>query len=112
VFLKENGAKVPNAVAARVKPFVDSGFVLFGTLPGPKHPLQNRWYNRCSKPDMAGLHSWIAFIDLDEFMVPLEQCASVAAVCVALSARSPVNVMSGMQEPYSGVRTLERSAHK
>jgi hypothetical protein len=55
---------------------IQSGFLDLGVLPGNKHPLQNRWYNRCSKPDMAGSHSWIAFIDLDEFMVVLDKCVS------------------------------------
>ena len=59
-------------------PFIESGFLDLGALPGAKHPLQNRWYNRCSKPDMAGMHSWVAFIDLDEFMVVLDKCASTS----------------------------------
>jgi hypothetical protein len=76
IFLKENSATLPPALLHRVKPHMDSGFLHLSTLPGAKHPLQNRWYNRCSKPDLAGQHSWIAFIDLDEFMVVLDECAS------------------------------------
>ena len=76
IFLKENSGALPPALVPRVQEFIDDGFLSLGTLPGPKHPLQNRWYNRCSKPDMAGLHSWVAFIDLDEFMVVLDGCAA------------------------------------
>lgn len=75
VFLRENAAQVPTSLSQRLAPFVESGFLDLGALPGAKHPLQNRWYNRCSKPDMAGMHSWVAFIDLDEFMVVLDKCA-------------------------------------
>ena len=75
VFLRENTAQVPPGLQQRLAPFVESGFLDLGALPGAKHPLQNRWYNRCSKPDMAGMHSWVAFIDLDEFMVVLDKCA-------------------------------------
>ena len=77
IFLKENGAGIPRLLGPRVQEFVDSGFLTLGTLPGPKHPLQNRWYNRCSKPDMAGLYSWVTFIDLDEFLVVLDGCGSL-----------------------------------
>lgn len=72
VFLRENAASVPAALAARLQPYIDSGFLDLGPLPGPKHPLQNRWYNRCSKPDLAGQYSWVAFVDLDEYIVVLE----------------------------------------
>jgi hypothetical protein len=66
---------VPPVLAQRLAPFIEAGFLDLGALPGAKHPLQNRWYNRCSKPDMAGMHSWVAFIDLDEYMVVLDKCA-------------------------------------
>jgi hypothetical protein len=54
----------------------DEGLLHLSSVPGPKHPLQNRWYHRCSKPDIAGKHSWIVFIDLDEFIIVLKECAS------------------------------------
>lgn len=75
VFIRENAAQVPQSLRQRLAPFIESGFLDLSALPGAKHPLQNRWYNRCSKPDMAGMHSWVAFIDLDEFMVVLDKCA-------------------------------------
>ena len=75
IFIKENAESVPPATLARLQPLIDEGFLYLSPLPGPKHPLQNRWYNRCSKPDLAGSHSWVAFIDLDEFMVVLDKCA-------------------------------------
>jgi hypothetical protein len=74
VYLRENGAHVSTVLAAALQPLIEEGFLDMGTLPGAKHPLQNRWYNRCSKPDMAGQHSWVAFIDLDEYMVVLDEC--------------------------------------
>lgn len=75
VFIRENDKHLPANLMPRVRGMIDSGFLDIGTLPGPKHPLQNRWYNRCSKPDMAGEHSWVTFLDLDEFMVVLDECA-------------------------------------
>lgn len=39
------------------------------------------WYNECSKL-AAKKHSWIAFIDLDEFMVILKQCALNDTTCL------------------------------
>jgi hypothetical protein len=78
IFLKENAVTVPALLTKQLQPLIDEGFLHLSTLPGPKHPLQNRWYNRCSKPDMAGKHSWIAFIDLDEYVVVLDKCASPA----------------------------------
>jgi len=83
VFLAENAEVVPERLAGRLQALADEGFLYLTTLPGPKHPLQNRWYNRCSKPDMAGDHSWVAFLDLDEYLVVLEECAlGLAPVCM------------------------------
>ena len=76
VFLRENGEEVPAGLQQKLQPMIDSGFLVLDFIPGPKHPLQNRWYNRCSKPDMAGAHSWVAFIDLDEFLVVLDKCVA------------------------------------
>lgn len=86
IFLKENGPAVSPALEARLQPFIDDGFLYLGSLPGPKHPLQNRWYNRCSKPDMAGAASWVAFIDLDEFIVVLDECVTLFFVVVTFVA--------------------------
>lgn len=74
IFLRENGPRVRASQLPSLQPFIDSGFLTLDFLPGPKHPLQNRWYNRCSKADMAGAYSWVAFLDLDEFMVVLDKC--------------------------------------
>jgi hypothetical protein len=82
IFLKENGPAVSPLLKQRLQPLIDEGFLHLGILPGAKHPLQNRWYNRCSKPDMAGQHSWVAFIDLDEFIVVLDKCAARLCACV------------------------------
>lgn len=75
VFLRENGEEVPEALLAATKQHVDSGFLDLSTWPGEKHPSQNRWHNRCSQFDLAGAFSWIAYIDLDEFMILMEKCA-------------------------------------
>lgn len=75
VFLAENADELPGEVVPRLQTFLDDGFLTLSTVPGPKHPLQNRWYNRCSKPDIAGGHSWVAFLDLDEFIIVLDGCA-------------------------------------
>ena len=77
VFLRENSNILPPKLKAKLQPLIDSGFLVLDWLPGRKHPLQNRWYNRCSKPDMAGAHSWVAFVDLDEFLVVLDKCATL-----------------------------------
>jgi hypothetical protein len=74
VFLRENGDEVPEYLVTATQHHVDSGFLDLGIVPGDKHPNQNRWHNRCTKPDLAGAYSWIAFIDLDEFLVLMEKC--------------------------------------
>jgi hypothetical protein len=84
VFLRENGENVPAHLVTATQKHVDSGFLDLGTVPGAKHPNQNRWNNRCSQSDMAGAFSWIAFIDLDEFLILMEQCALLAFTHTAM----------------------------
>lgn len=71
-FLRENDETC--GIAAELKPYQDAGILDLGVLPGPKHPTQTNWYNECAK--MASKkHSWVAFIDLDEFMIVIKKCA-------------------------------------
>ena len=113
IFLKENAAAVPGALQKRLAPLISEGFLVLGSLPGPKHPLQNRWYNRCSKPDMAGKHSWVTFIDLDEYMVVLDKCAPTplavdAAFDLSLRCAESRNVQnfSAMLHIWNAVRSV------
>ena len=75
VFLRENDDYVNFRLKKKVMEMEESGFLVLDSLPGPKFPLQTNWYNRCSKPDMGGASSWVAFIDLDEFLVVLDKYA-------------------------------------
>lgn len=71
-YLRENGNS--SAIAGDLRPYIDAGVVDFGLLEGTKHPTQTNWYNSCSK--LAGRrHSWVAFIDLDEFIVVINRRA-------------------------------------
>jgi hypothetical protein len=79
-FLRENQEEC--AIKAELQPYIDAGILDLGLLPGPKHPTQTNWYNTCSKK-ASKKHRWIAFIDLDEFMIVLHRCVS-PAFCVFL----------------------------
>jgi Glycosyltransferase family 92 len=70
-YLRENGDS--SAIAGDLQPYIDAGVVDFGYLDGPKHPTQTNWYNACSKI-ASKRYSWVAFIDLDEFIVVLNRC--------------------------------------
>lgn len=72
-YLRENGDEC--AIEEQLQPYVDAGILELGLLPGPKHPTQTNWYNDCSRK-ASRLHSWVAFIDIDEFIVVLNRCAS------------------------------------
>lgn len=82
VFLRENGDEVPPELVTATQQHVDSGFLDLGIVPGEKHPNQNRWHNRCSQSDLAGAFSWIAYIDLDEFLILMEKCVLTTLVQV------------------------------
>jgi hypothetical protein len=66
---------VPEYLVTATQRHVDSGFLDLGSIEGEKHPTQNRWNNRCSQPDFAGAYSWIAYIDIDEFLILMDKCA-------------------------------------
>lgn len=71
-YLRENGDEC--AIKDDLQPYVDAGVLDLELLPGPKHPTQTNWYNDCSRK-ASKLHSWVAFVDLDEFMIVLRKCA-------------------------------------
>ena len=56
-----------------LQPFLDRGFISLVNLPGKKKPTQEDWFRRCSRPDYAGGYEWLAFLDLDEFLVVLDR---------------------------------------
>jgi hypothetical protein len=70
--MRENGDS--SDIQEDLQPYVDAGIVDFGLMEGPKHPTQTNWYNECSKLAQP-THSWVGFIDLDEFIVVLHRCA-------------------------------------
>ena len=70
IFLRENGNS--SGIEEDLQPYIRAGTVDFGLLEGPKHPIQTNWYNDCARqaePD----YSWVAFVDLDEFIVVLDR---------------------------------------
>ena len=71
-FIRENGDKCD--VRRVLEPYERLGILNFDLAPGPKYPLQTNWYNQCARL-AAVKHSWVAFIDVDEFMVVLNKCA-------------------------------------
>ena len=71
-YLRENGNH--SSIQTDLQPYIDAGIVDFGLIDGPKHPAQTNWYNHCSKLAQAS-YSWVAFIDLDEFIVVLDRFA-------------------------------------
>lgn len=71
-YLRENGNS--SNIEAELQPYVLAGIVDFGLIEGPKHPTQTNWYNDCSRLAKPA-HSWVGFIDLDEFIVVLHKCA-------------------------------------
>jgi hypothetical protein len=75
VFFRENGEKISPEVENVLRSFAESGFVDYGIIPGPMHPQQAWWFNRCSRPDLAGAFSWVLYVDVDEYLVVLNECA-------------------------------------
>lgn len=82
-YIRENSRT--SSVGNVLRPFQNAGIVNYALHPGPKFPFQTNWYNECSKL-AAKKHSWIAFIDMDEFMVILKKCAALG-VCDSIGTR-------------------------
>eukprot|EP00892_Ulva_mutabilis_P003770 jgi/Ulvmu1/1765/UM118_0004.1 len=73
-YLRENDESC--SIAEDLKPYQDAGILDLDVLPGPKHPTQTNWYNECATK-ASKKHSWVAFIDLDEFMIVLKKQKAV-----------------------------------
>lgn len=84
-FIRENGDKCD--VRRVLEPYERLGILNFDLAPGPKYPLQTNWYNQCARL-AAVKHSWVAFIDVDEFMVVLNKCAPPPLFCISIRQRS------------------------
>lgn len=97
-YLRENGETC--AIAADLKPYQDAGILDLDVIPGPKHPTQTNWYNECAKK-ASKKHSWVAFIDLDEFMIVVKKCAQPPRLLSAARLR-PVVVDDGASAPGFG----------
>ena len=99
LYLREHDEPGANPeVEAFLQPYIKAGIVDFDYWTGPRHPGQTKIYNECSQVAREH-HSWVAYIDLDEFMVVLDKCARVH-----LSQACPLRAMSHMWHwlrPYS-----------
>ena len=76
VYLTENSEAPTPHVRAEVDDFVEAGFLTYKTEPQPRSQI--KVYYNC----MAALHAqynWIAFFDLDEFLILLPGCVSSLA---------------------------------
>lgn len=77
VYLREHDTQL--SMMTELEPYVRSGFLEYEALPAPGEPrllVQTDWYNECALLRRAEKTSWVGFIDLDEFMVVMDKCAS------------------------------------
>lgn len=72
VFLLENDTR--SHMAQSLASYVKQGFVHHSLMQGTKHPMQTNWYNKCSVRARAAGYTWVAFLDMDEFIVVLDGC--------------------------------------
>lgn len=86
VFLRENDSV--SSMPSELRPYQEDGFLDHALLQGPKHPLQTVWYNDCGVMARKQGYSWVAFLDLDEFMVVLNGCAPAAPAACTRVARA------------------------
>lgn len=73
IYLTENGPTPPDSFVSEIEEFIDDGFVTFKSDPRPS--FQQTIYVDCMNQHRHK-HNWMAFIDLDEFIV-LRECASL-----------------------------------
>lgn len=106
-FIRENSETT--SVGDTLRPYQTAGIVDYALAPGPKFPFQTNWYNECAKK-AAVRHSWVAFIDLDEFMVILKKC--VAPPATPFPSTTPPHLHMCMHvtchKPRPGLRRCER----
>lgn len=81
IYLTENGPTPPASLVEELQEFIDDGFITFRVDPRPM--FQQTIYVDCMT-QQRHKHNWMAFIDLDEFIV-LREC-----VPLLLSARTLV----------------------
>ena len=74
LFVRENADYLRTAMLPMLEPYIDSGVVEFGLFTGTKRDAQGNWFNECSRHAKVA-HDWVALIDSDEFIIPVEQCA-------------------------------------
>ena len=72
IYLTENSAGEASDKFAAFRPMIDDGFLTLELNPKPKAQLDV--YQRCLD-EYKGKHNWIAFFDLDEYLVIREECA-------------------------------------
>ena len=80
MFLRENGF-YNSTIEEQLQPYSDAGVVDFAFLPGTKHPTQTNWFNECARLTKPKF-TWVAFIDVDEFIVVLNKCASCGCIYI------------------------------
>ena len=71
VYLTENSNPPPEDMVPQLQDFIDSGFLTFRAVARPE--FQVMFYRDCMEHHRHK-HNWMAFIDLDEFIV-LRKCA-------------------------------------
>eukprot|EP00892_Ulva_mutabilis_P002018 jgi/Ulvmu1/11817/UM080_0028.1 len=76
-YLREHANETARDTLAVLEPYERAGVLDFDVLYSETPGLQTRWYNRCSKL-AARKHAWVAFIDVDEFIVVLDKGRAVA----------------------------------
>lgn len=73
-YIREHGNETSRDTLAVLEPYERAGVLDFDIIPATVPGLQTRWYNQCSKL-ASRRHAWVAFIDVDEFIVVLDKCA-------------------------------------
>ena len=86
IYLRENSNVT--TLLRYLEPYIKEGFLDYGFKDGPKHPTQTNWFNECGMR-ASPLFSWLAFVDVDEFIVVLKKCAS-----------SPCTLLHGLLESF------------
>ena len=84
VFLVDNGS-ADRGLIAQLRPHFSPRFVTFSEDDTPRAQLKA--YAACMEERRAGFN-WIAFFDLDEYLVLRERCARAAA-SESLAPRTP-----------------------
>jgi hypothetical protein len=71
VYLAENSDPAPPNLQEQLQDFIDEGFVTF--LANGMRVYQVHHYTHCMR-NYYHKHNWMAFIDLDEFIVLRSKC--------------------------------------